>query len=102
MKKKIHQICNAISTSWLISIDKKRIYDIGEFDLRQTEHRTMMQEQLKNHFNNIKETIAAAYKKCAGGSGDVRAKWEDFKKKVRIISCLLFFLIALLNLHNLI
>ena len=99
-KKKINQICDAISTSWLISIDKKRIYDVGEFDLRQTEHRATMQAQLKTHFNNIKETISAAYQKCAGGSNDVRAKWEDFKKKAIISFCYFLWPIEILISSN--
>ncbi|MCO5578650.1 hypothetical protein L7F22_032494 [Adiantum nelumboides] len=81
-KKKISQICNAISTAWLVSIDKKRIYDMGEFESRQTEHRGNMQEQLRNYFNNIKETMHVAYKKCAAETSDVRSRWEDFKKRV--------------------
>ncbi|KAH7307448.1 hypothetical protein KP509_22G059200 [Ceratopteris richardii] len=81
-KRKISQICNAISTSWLVSVDKKRIYDIAEFGSRQTEHRLEMQEQLRNHFNNIKETMSVAYTKCATETSDTRSRWEDFKKKV--------------------
>lgn len=81
-RKKISQICSAISTSWLVSIDKKRVYDIGEFESRQIEHRANMQAQLRNYFNNIKDTMSAAYQKCAAETNDVRSRWEDFKKKV--------------------
>nr|AML30862.1 axonemal inner arm dynein heavy chain 6 [Marsilea vestita] len=81
-KKKIAQICDAISMSWLVSIDKKRIYDIGEFNAKQKEHRSYMEDQLRSHFNNIKQIITSAFQKCQGETSDVRTKWEDFKKKV--------------------
>ncbi|EFJ08553.1 hypothetical protein SELMODRAFT_185288 [Selaginella moellendorffii] len=83
-KRKINQICNSISDSWLISIDKKRIYDLAEFSSKQVEHRGIMRGRFEKAYLSIKDTIALSNKKCASDMVEVHNKWEDYNKKVEV------------------
>ncbi|KAJ7527535.1 hypothetical protein O6H91_16G059900 [Diphasiastrum complanatum] len=81
-KKKISISCHTINDSWLISMDKKRTYDIAEFNAKQVEQRFTKRAQFEKIYMNIKDTISVSYNKSASESLEVRNKWEDYKKKV--------------------
>jgi len=91
---KITSICQEISVAHLISLEKKKIYDINEFDEKQTEHRAIMRAKLENAYANIKETIAISYDKCSSELEEVRIAWDEYRRRVSV----LYFCFSLQNL----
>jgi len=91
---KITSICQEISVAHLISLEKKKIYDINEFDEKQTEHRAIMRAKLENAYANIKETVAISYDKCSSELEEVRIAWDEYRRRVSV----LYFCFSLQNL----
>lgn len=89
--KKITGICQEISVAHLISLEKKKIYDINEFDEKQTEHRAIMRAKLENAYANIKETIAISYDKCSSDLEEVRIAWDEYRRRVSVLYLFFFF-----------
>jgi hypothetical protein len=82
--KRITQYCIIISDSWLIKMEKKKVYDINDFEGKQASHREKARERLQKTYNSIKDTVAISYEKCASDSEEVKSKWEEYKRKVHL------------------
>lgn len=81
--KKITGICVEISAGYLINLEKKKLYEISEFDQKQVEHRAQMRAKLERAYANIKETIAISYEKCSSDLEEVRIAWDEYRRRVR-------------------
>ncbi|BFI30788.1 dynein axonemal heavy chain [Marchantia polymorpha subsp. ruderalis] len=82
--KRITQYCISISEGWLINLEKKKVYEINDFEAKQAEHRDKSKDRLQRVFNSIKDTISTSYDKCASDSEEVRSKWEEYRRKVEV------------------
>ncbi|CAM6114547.1 unnamed protein product [Calypogeia fissa] len=82
--KRITQYCVIISEYWLIKMEKKKVYDINDFEGKQANHREAARDRLQKTYNMIKDTISTSYEKCASESEDVKSKWEEYRRKVEV------------------
>lgn len=80
--KKISSICFKISNSFLIILEKKRIYEISEFDDIQAKHRSTMREEYERAYNSLKENLAISYEKCSSNMEDVHIAWNEYHGRV--------------------
>ena len=71
-----------ISETSLVSIEKKRMYEDGEFEERQREHREMARERFSKAYNEIHATLSAMYETFAQDSDDVQAEWAAYTRRV--------------------
>lgn len=81
--KKITSLCEQIGECWLISLQRRRIYDLSEFDKKQEEHGAAMRKRLEKAYVTIKDFIDTAYSKCPSELEEVHNKWEEYRKQVR-------------------
>lgn len=82
--KRISQYCAVISECWLIKLEKKKVYDINDFEGKQLSHRETARDRLQKTYTMIKDTISISYEKCASESEDVKSKWEEYRRKVLV------------------
>lgn len=104
--KKISGICAEIGSSYLVELEKKKVYEITEFDEKQLGHRIAMREKLERSHASIKETIELSYEKCSSDMEEVRIAWDEYRRRVnpcalsKVIFCsktgILFGLVVLL------
>lgn len=80
--KKISGICAEIGSSYLVELEKKKVYEITEFDEKQLGHRIAMREKLERSHASIKETIELSYEKCSSDMEEVRIAWDEYRRRV--------------------
>eukprot|EP00898_Chlorokybus_atmophyticus_P005400 jgi/Chlat1/5861/Chrsp4S06373 len=81
--ERIASRCRAVAEGLLISVEKKRVYEEGEFEARQKEHREAARARLEGVVVDIKETLATAYAAAFAADGpEVQAEWANYTRKV--------------------
>lgn len=85
--KKISGICYEISTSYLLHLEKKRIYEISEFENIQIKHRSTMREKFERAYKNLKENLIISYEKCSSDLEEVQIAWDEYRGRVYIELC---------------
>eukprot|EP00899_Mesostigma_viride_P014884 jgi/Mesvir1/23397/Mv21091-RA.2 len=74
--------CRLISESVLVHIEKKRVYENGEFEAKQVKHREAMHTRFEAAVKEIKETMAATYETFANDSDEVQREWVKYTNKI--------------------
>lgn len=76
--QKVSAICHDISISSLILLEKKRVYEISEFEGIQTKYQTTMCEKFERAFVSLKDMVATSYSKCASDTEDIYVAWDKY------------------------
>jgi dynein heavy chain len=79
----IHTTCRAIKRTQLILIEKNTVYEEGEFEAKQQEHRTTVTQTLQAAHNTINSTLQALRPAFLGSkSSDVQREWVHLVRSV--------------------
>ena len=76
--EKITKCCGEMSKELLVTIMRKRVYDDGEFEAAQAEHRAKIQAILEKCYSDINETLKSSKEIFAQDSPAVQAEWVNY------------------------
>ena len=76
--ERIHANCHLISETLLVHVEKKKVYESGEFEEKQTLHREQVRAQFQAAYETIRDTLATTYETFANDSDEVQAEWVKF------------------------
>ena len=79
---RIALVCKSISDLVLISVEKKRIYEVAEFLEIQQAHTLTMRDRLAHLVEEVKEAIDQVKETFAKDSEEVQKEWVKFTQKV--------------------
>jgi len=85
--KKISGICYEISTIYLIQLEKKRVYEISEFEEIQIKHRSTICDKFERLYKSLKENLARSYEKCSSELEEVQISWDEYRGRVCFTLC---------------
>ena len=80
--RRIEENCRLVSETLLIAVEKKHIYEHGEFDRQQDTHRKNIQLKFEKAFEEIKETMAKTYETFSNDSEEVQEEWIKYTEKL--------------------
>eukprot|EP00736_Rhodelphis_marinus_P013382 Rmarinus@m.14828 len=74
--------CKIIAETMLVSIQKKKVYEEGEFEEHQKKHRDAVRAQLVATHEDIINVLRATYEYFQADGDDVQREWEKYTEKV--------------------
>lgn len=80
--RRIEENCRLVSETLLIAVEKKHIYEHGEFDRQQDTHRKNIQLKFEKAFEEIKETMAKTCETFSNDSEEVQEEWIKYTEKL--------------------
>eukprot|EP00163_Fabomonas_tropica_P002875 TRINITY_DN1232_c0_g1_i1.p1 TRINITY_DN1232_c0_g1~~TRINITY_DN1232_c0_g1_i1.p1 ORF type:complete len:4516 (+),score=1594.38 TRINITY_DN1232_c0_g1_i1:127-13674(+) len=80
--EKIDKNCKCIADTLLVSIEKKRVYSEGEFEVTQQEYREGVREKLRRYHEEIKEIMQGTYEYFKHDTDKVLMEWMKYTEKI--------------------
>ncbi|CAD7695690.1 unnamed protein product, partial [Ostreobium quekettii] len=79
---KIETQCQLVAENLLISVEKKKVYSLAEFEERQSLHHAQVKKFFEHSYAEIKNTMAATYKFFESDTEEVQREWVRFTKMI--------------------
>lgn len=80
--QRIDAVCKSISELVLVAVEKKKIYQLGEFQDLQSAHHAQVKEKLVASVGEIREIMASIYRVFEADSEEVQREWVKYTQKV--------------------